>query len=582
MKEKIISKKENKVKKSSNILKNIKITSLLLIILILTGASIGYISYLSLNNMEILSNDMNSLYKKNMLTSLEIKYLETEFYVVRLNMNKMLYSKKYDKDLADIIENQKSNLVQIFNKYKGYDLTKKERELFDKIESNYKTYLSEADKLLNKLKRGLTISEEEIEKINDCSLKTQKNINELVSLNATIAEKVVDKANGLYKRARKLFMILSIGIMIFLVSVTFIILRLLKNSMSQINDVLKKLSNYDFTVLLKENGKNEFAQMNRSLAVVVENIKRVLADVKGNSEKVAGQSQNLAAVSEEMSASSQELSSTMQQVAEGATNQAQDLMDIVNSLSDLTNNIENVYKELQNVKDETENAENKANIGKKEMDRLIKSIEDIRKAFEVVIKKVETLTNSVKEISVISEIISSISDQTNLLALNASIEAARAGEHGRGFVIVAEEIRKLAEESRKSTEKIVNLVNSITEDTDEVIYTFKNVKESVNEQANSVENTVKSFGDILISIENIAPLMKKTYEAMDKIVKSKDMVMERVRKVNDVTEENSAATEEVAAASEELTASSEEVAATAQDLSQVAMDLMETVNRFKI
>ncbi|RKD23641.1 methyl-accepting chemotaxis protein [Caminicella sporogenes DSM 14501] len=582
MKEKIISKKENKVKKSSNILKNIKITSLLLIILILTGASIGYISYLSLNNMEILSNDMNSLYKKNMLTSLEIKYLETEFYVVRLNMNKMLYSKKYDKDLADIIENQKSNLVQIFNKYKGYNLTKKERELFDKIESNYKTYLSEADKLLNKLKRGLTISEEEIVKINDCSLKTQKNINELVSLNATIAEKVVDKANGLYKRARKLFMILSIGIMIFLVSVTFIILRLLKNSMSQINDVLTKLSNYDFTVSLKENGKNEFAQMNRSLAVVVENIKRVLADVKGNSEKVAGQSQNLAAVSEEMSASSQELSSTMQQVAEGATNQAQDLMDIVNSLSDLTNNIENVYKELQNVKDETENAENKANIGKKEMDRLIKSIEDIRKAFEVVIKKVETLTNSVKEISVISEIISGISDQTNLLALNASIEAARAGEHGRGFVIVAEEIRKLAEESRKSTEKIVNLVNSITEDTDEVIYTSKNVKESVNEQANSVENTVKSFGDILISIENIAPLMKKTYEAMDKIVKSKDMVMERVRKVNDVTEENSAATEEVAAASEELTASSEEVAATAQDLSQVAMDLMETVNRFKI
>ncbi|WP_206155663.1 methyl-accepting chemotaxis protein [Caldanaerobacter subterraneus] len=164
----------------------------------------------------------------------------------------------------------------------------------------------------------------------------------------------------------------------------------------------------------------------------------------------------------------------MQEVAEGATAQANDLQDIVGLIHGLTRNIENVYKELQNVKNETDNTADRANNGKKEMDKLVKSINEIRNAFEIVISKINNLTKSVKEISNITNVITSISEQTNLLALNATIEAARAGgEAGRGFAVVAEEVRKLAEESKKSTNKIIELISSIQVDTEEGI---KNIK----------------------------------------------------------------------------------------------------------
>ncbi|QEK13124.1 methyl-accepting chemotaxis protein [Crassaminicella thermophila] len=328
--------------------------------------------------------------------------------------------------------------------------------------------------------------------------------------------------------------------------------------------------------------KDETGSLAKSLKTMQNSLTKVIENIKEKSNEVSKNSDFLVETSKEMTVSSEELATTMQQVADGAISQAQDLTEIVTSLSELTNNIENVYKELQNVKSETEDAENKANIGKEEMDKLVKSIEEIKKAFKLVVGKVGNLTSSVKEIRGITDIISDISEQTNLLALNAAIEAARAGEDGRGFAVVAEEIRKLSEQTGKSTDEITKLVSTINADTNEVITTSNEVETFIIEQTKFVENTEKTFGEILSSIGNIAPIMKKTYDVMDEIVKSTDIVMEMAEQVSAVTEENSAAAEEVAASSEELTSSSEGVASKAQNLSSVAEGLMEIVNRFNI
>ena len=334
-----------------------------------------------------------------------------------------------------------------------------------------------------------------------------------------------------------IIILISIFLSVLMMTVT---IRKIAQPLIDLTAKVEQLTKGDLSVTIDYNSQDEVGILAHNMNMMVQSFNNVVKQIKEKSSLLSKESDNLSATSEEMATSSQEVAKAMQQVAAGASTQAQDLANIAAL---------------------TENTAAKANVGKEEMNNLVKSIQQIKSSFELVVEKVKTLASSIMNISNVTNAITEISDQTNLLALNAAIEAARAGEAGKGFAVVAEEVRKLAEKSKSSTDEITKIILSVQSDANEVIKTSDNVDDFIKEQVKAVEASVGAFGDIL--------------QAVDEIANS-------IQQISAVTEENSASAEEVAATSEQLSASSEELAAIAQNLTLIATNLENTMNQFKV
>lgn len=536
-----------------------------------------------LRNLNNTNNALFSMYSDIVMPTDYIQSINSSFFEMRINAYKAFrlnVFKEYDKNYNVNVQNLYKDIMNKINEYEKKQCTNEEKQLITQLKNNLSDYMNVWKYYNETMEKKEEIND--LFKFNTVGNKTQNTINELVKINRDIAKGIYEKNKHNFRLTliREIMVIVFGVILLLLISLK--IIKTMVREIKEINEIIYELSNANFTVKIKSQGNNEFAKMKKLLEEMTVKVSSLIKNVKISTENLNKSSYELSTISEEMAISTQELSKTMQNVSEGSLSQGNQFKEIVCLITELSYKIENVYEKIKEVKGQTYCAIEKVNDGNEEMNNLVKSINDIRAAFKTVIDKVSNLTVSVKEVNNITNVINLLSEQTNLLSLNAAIEAARAGEAGRGFAVVAEEVKKLAERTKKSTEDISKLLKSIQNDTIEVIKTSNNVDNLINQQINMVENSVVVFDDILDSVQKIEPLMLNTFEEIKDMEKAKDNVLERINLVNEVTKENIEFIEEVAASSEELSSSSEEVAATALSLSSMANNLSDIVNKFSI
>lgn len=333
---------------------------------------------------------------------------------------------------------------------------------------------------------------------------------------------------------------------------------------------------------LKTEAKDETGQLVHAANDMNHHIRQLLHEVSDVSTSVTTQSEELTQSSNEVTAASEQIALTMQELATGSETQANNATDLSSRMVSFMTKVQAANEDGSSIQKSSNDVLDMTNQGTTLMKTSTTQMEKIDEIVHEAVEKVEGLDKHSQEISHLVSVIQGIADQTNLLALNAAIEAARAGEHGKGFAVVADEVRKLSEESSESVTSITDIVNRIQHESSSVSTSLRNSYQEVEQGTEQMIITGKTFEEISSSIMQMSNKINRIAEHLNDILENTEGMNSAVQEVAAVSEESAAGVEETSASTQQTNASMEEVAASSADLANLAEELNGLVQKFKL
>ena len=384
--------------------------------------------------------------------------------------------------------------------------------------------------------------------------------------------------------AKSINLILSI-IALVIGLLSFMILN--KGIITPINSLMKDLKalsegNGDLTKRIEVKSKDEIGQTIGYFNQFVGSIHEIVGEISKISTQILDYMTSISTTTEELTRATEIIAAASLELAEGSELQNDDLEKLNYLAEKMKLDINTVSEMAMQTLKSSEKSQISVEIGDKQVISQSEELNIFVSSIQNASYTVDDLHQSSKEIKAIVELIYSISSQTNLLALNASIEAARAGEAGRGFSVVAEEIRKLSEETTVSAKKISEIVTSIGDKTINVEDSMKDLGSKTKIQEKSMDLLKEELKGILMLTTETLKESNGIMEISSKVNDNFIEITQSTKGIRDVAEKNSINTQEVAASVQEQTASFEEVSSNISFINQMAVDLTKIVGRFKI
>jgi methyl-accepting chemotaxis protein len=540
---------------------NLKIGTKILSSFLIVCTIMAIVGFQGLSNMGAINGMLTDLYKFHLLGISDNKEANISLVCYdRAVRNYVLARTQADRDryLAEMSAN-KDTIFIMLDRVKTSLVTDKGKEIHTKILASLQEYFTKADQVIKTANNaGLSkISPEVWNAIMEARHSgdvADNLLNDMSRSKEQLGQKAYDESDAVYTSSRLYMILFIIGGIGIGFGLGIFISKMISNPVKELAQKAEYIANGDLTVDIQQNSNDEIGQLSASFGKMVNGLRETIGGVAEASAAVASASTQISSSTEEMAAGAQEQTSQASEVA--------------SAVEEMTKTIIENSKNASNTSDTAKESKQAAEQGGKIVEDTIAGMTTIANVVKMSADTVKELGKSSDQIGEIIGVIDDIADQTNLLALNAAIEAARAGEQGRGFAVVADEVRKLAERTTKATKEIAGMIKKIQGETVGAVNAMEQGTQKVDEGMQLADKAGASLKDIVDISQRVTDMVNQIAAASEQQSSASEQISKNVEAISAVTNQTATGTQQIAHA--------------AEDLNRLTENLTQLVGRFKL
>ncbi|WP_285396635.1 methyl-accepting chemotaxis protein [Lysinibacillus sp. fls2-241-R2A-57] len=555
------------------------ITSAVIFLLIISGGSFYYI-----NDMAKKSSKM---YDESLLPIQYIGLLGTDISEIDSNILELMITTDANRntELQAAISDRRESIKDLLKKFEdSYSGKEDEQKLLESLTFNLDGYLNSMTDIVdlaskNQNKEAYSVY---IGTSDDLRKKVVSDADKLMDQCSSDADQLNKENKQSLSTTMLISAILSVVAIILFITLATWIARLIVNPVKEMQANMLKAGDGDLTVQGTYSSKDEIGQLTQSFNSMINNIRNTVTKVTETANHVASASEELNANAAETTKATEMVANTMETIAHGSIEQLNNVSNTVNTINELSTGVQQVAGNAQAVSALSGDSLTLVINGIDAANQMNQQMTDITVQVNGLSEIVDLLGKRSNEIGQIIDSITAIAEQTNLLALNAAIEAARAGEHGKGFAVVADEVRKLAEQSAVSSNQIEMLISETQKDTHKAVESMKLVTAEITEGIKTTENTRTTFASIQDAIQSVTMQVEEVSAAVEQMAAGTEEIVGSMNTIHSITKSTTAGTENISATSEEQIASMQEISSSAYALANLAEELRDLASQFRV
>ena len=358
--------------------------------------------------------------------------------------------------------------------------------------------------------------------------------------------------------------------------------RSLVRRLNNLSNVAKEISHGDLSKEIPLLSQDEVRDLEEIFALMVGHLRGMLSDMKNASLQVQETNASLTELTKKVLANSQKIDQSTTAIAKGSEQQTLIVQKTSLRVDDGLKQMDEMVSQSTDTVSKINEARDKTETGEVNARKALKHLEEVLKQMVEYTQPIYRLSNKVEKIQLVTKIMDEIAQKTDLLSLNASIEATRAGEMGKGFALVADEIRSMAENSKQSSQEIETIVEEILKDNKAVLEALPQSQAGINRGREIIRGIVDTFGEMLSGVKDIFLQVQAMEEVMEKQVKQMRGLLSYFQELSRLAQENFVSTQKTTVATKSQEKDMKEIVNAMKSLNALSEKMMETQQRFKL